>query len=66
MKKTHVTLTTNNGARSIHIFEKQTEASNFINWIRNYNSSDLNIEVKQQESNNDEKINDINECSTFI
>ena len=65
MKKTLVTLTTNNGDQSIHIFENQTESSNFINWIRNYNYSDLNIEVKQQESN-DEKINDINECSTFI
>tara|TARA_Y100000310_G_C19972313_1_gene486023 strand:- start:333 stop:485 length:153 start_codon:yes stop_codon:yes gene_type:complete len=44
--KTHVVLTSNDGGLSTHIFETQTEASNFIDWIQNYNV-DLNIEVKQ-------------------
>ena len=50
-EKTRVTLTTNDGGKSIHIFEKQTEASNFIDWIQNYNT-DLEIEVRQQKINN--------------
>ena len=45
-EKTHVTLTANDGGTSLHIFDTQTEASNFIGWIQNYNV-DLNINVKQ-------------------
>lgn len=53
---------TSNKSTSKHIFESQSEASNFVSWITNYNM-DLDVTVE----NTDNEQDDIpNECSTFI
>ena len=47
-ERVQVLVTAQDGGRSMHIFESQTEAHNFVTWIQNYNPDNLDIEVNYQ------------------
>lgn len=52
---------TGGGSTSIHIFETNREACNFVDWLMQYNSD---LELKVEDENNEKE--SITECPTFI
>lgn len=53
--------TTGGGSKSIHLFETNKEANDFISWLLQYNS-DLVITSEDI----DNEIDSVSECCTFI